>query len=116
MLILDDIQAFAPEELSLWQNLSGQTKNRLENVLLISLYRTENLEPPPPSTNIPSLLTLRITKLDEKGVEGFVNSCFGRDQSIANSAYLVSFLFSMTNGNPFFLRCTSECLAVLQVV
>ncbi|CED84853.1 multi-sensor hybrid histidine kinase [Phaffia rhodozyma] len=108
VLVLDDIQALAPEELILWRNISLQTKNRLEHALLITLYRTENLEPPPEATNIPSPMMLHITRLNEQGVEKFLSACFGWDQAsisaVANSPYLVSFLYSQTDGNLLFLR------------
>lgn len=106
--VLDDIQAFAPDERSLWANLITQRKNRLENVLFITLYRTNDLNAPPSELNLPASMTLRITTLNENAVEQFVNSCFGWHESnklpLAKSAYLVSFLISETKGNPFFLR------------
>ncbi|KAL7415778.1 hypothetical protein BDY24DRAFT_439635 [Mrakia frigida] len=105
LLILDDIQWLPVEELKLWQDIIDSPLSPFENVCLISLFRVEE-ELPPPSTSLlsKSSQSLKISRFGESAVSEFLASSFHWEEEVVSASILASFLWTETQGSPFYLK------------
>ena len=88
-----------------WQDILASPLNPFENVLLISLFRVEEDVPPPSSALLSqSGQTFKIDKLRERSVLDFLRSCFHWPADDGAASNLASFLWTETQGSPFYLR------------
>lgn len=95
------------DEIHIWRYLLEV--DPLIHVFLVSVFRVEVDEPPPISLLLSASSTnVHISRLDEDGVEEFVDACFGGQ--LENAQSLSSFLFAETQGSPLYMRTLMSAL------
>jgi predicted ATPase len=102
VLLVDDIHWMAEEEVRIWRALLDGPQP-LNHVLVLSLYRVEVPEPPPPQALLSATAaSLVIRRLPEAGVAALTKACF--KTSVDNVMTLASLLYAETGGSPLYLR------------
>jgi predicted ATPase len=102
VIVLDDVQWLA-EEAQLWSSI---LEGRLKHVLVVSIYRTDAPDVPPPIHLVSNVQQIQVSPLTDAGVAAFLGASFGWTDEQLKTEYLplVRFCRSKTGGNPFHLQ------------
>ena len=105
-----------PDQLSIWREILDASLSQLRHVLVISAFRTESDESPPPASLQLSAKTVQtpVPLLKEADVRNVIKTCL--NDAVEDADALASLLFAETQGSSIFVRTVLATLVKEQVV